>query len=194
MINKQVIELQEESLLQVFKISHFDKSINLSVSRNETVIMSSGTLENRIAFEDVCKLHKMRKDLIGKPVEIILFRNTAIKNILWGVGGVVVKDSLTIGVNGNYNIKIKNWKIFMNYFGKSVQVENFRIAMLNSISDLLKNNISEYVNDLKDIEDIEKEKSIYEKNVLKDLSVSELITRKMGIEIEDFRVESFIVK
>lgn len=188
-----VIKLSDDSLLQEFQIDRFDKNIKISYDEKcSCEIYGEGITSRRIDHIDLNNFYKIHKDLLNRKINIVIYRNGVIKNILWGIGKVEYDNSY-YGINGNYEIKIKNFKNFKKYFGGNVSYNNFRIELVKGLKDSLSRLFEEFIIANKgNIDNINSNLKDFDKQVLVHFNDNYEDLREMGIDIIDIKSENSI--
>lgn len=193
MSKKIIIELNNDCLLQEYKVDRFDKNICLQLNDDcNCEIYGDNVVARRVDKKDIKTFAKAHKDLIGKNVNFVLYKSSIVKDILWGVGGASFNGKI-YGVNGSLQIKIKNFKNFLKTFGGNVSRYDFRLGVLKEIKETFKETLKSYAKKCDGkIETMNEGIKELNELLIKSLQDDEEKLRSMGIDIVDLTSELII--
>ena len=191
MKNKKIVTLAENCVLQEFNIDMFDKNIQIELNKNTTALISNSNLKRRLNALDKDKIIKEnRRELIGNPLEVIIYIKSVIRNILWGLGGIT-KEEKTFGLNGYYDLEIDDAIMFKNAFGSNVSESLLRTKLLEITTYIIKDCFEKYLKDRNGIDELNLGKEKLEDMILLALEHS-ISLADVGVKITNVKVESFI--
>jgi hypothetical protein len=191
-MKNKIIEIRPDELIKVVECE-LNKKLQLVIDQNYCAYVgcqgSVYRVENE-SLKDFCKDHK---DFVGKVVYITIYKKVELRKIPWGIGDIAVNENV-VGLNGQFDFLISNFTLFKECFGQYVLLKDFKKMFLQKITSKLSPVVQDYAKKYRlDIDKMDSCKTELEKVLKEKFTSHEIDTEEMGIEINEFKIKSFIV-